>query len=229
MPHFLRIPPKEKKTKRKKKHFWPGFYEWLPSVAGSDAFSTALSTHNPQINARFFHLHICYCHCHCCCCCALRLLGFECCSLFVSFRFVSIFFFLAFMIIAVIQFSAACAIRFHLFAIEIFMRCVTFAHCVNAFCFYTINSLFLLLVDGGVVATAAGCCYFQKRERERDSCMFWWSNLIRFYIDISQEIHRFTRAFCTYTFSQFTLMPRICVGILLTGSWCILFCFFCLL
>lgn len=39
-----------------------------------------------EINARFFHLHICYCHCHCCCC-ALRLLGFECCSLFVSFRF----------------------------------------------------------------------------------------------------------------------------------------------
>lgn len=57
-------------------------------------------------------------------------LGFDDVVVHFSFVLFSFLFLFIFMIIAVIQFSAACAIRFHLFAIEIFMRCVTFAHIV---------------------------------------------------------------------------------------------------
>lgn len=120
--------------KRIKETFLARFLRMLPSTRVLDAFSTALSTHNPQINARFFHLHICHCHC----CCAPSF-GSNVVVHF-SFRFFPFFSF-AFMIIAVIQFSAACAIRFHLFAIEIFMWCVTIAHCAVQMCFVLIRSI----------------------------------------------------------------------------------------
>lgn len=42
----------------------------------------------------------------------------------------------------------------------------------------------------------------------RDSCIFSWGNLIHFYINISQEIHRFTWAFWICT-----LMPWLFMGI----------------
>lgn len=215
MPHFPRIlllrKKKKKEEKWKRKRFWPGFLRMLPSASVSDAFSTALSTQNPQINARFFHLHICYCHC----CCATSL-GSN--VVHFSFRFVLQFFFAPFLwLLLLFNFQLLVLYDFiylqlkylcdalHLRIVQMYIRCI------NAFCFYTINSSFscfwpMLLLLLLLFPMAL------RKSSKRDSCMFLWSNLIRFYIDISQEIHRFTGAFCTLYIVHIFTSSHSCQG-----------------
>lgn len=122
------------------------------------------ATQNPQTNGRFFIFY--FFHCRCCCVTWLRVW-----MLFTLLSFYFLFFSFIFMIIAVIQFSVACAIRFHLFTIEIFMRCDTFAHSENvyhiyAFCFYAINSFY---------SDCCCCClerFFKEIEREIHVCFY---------------------------------------------------------
>lgn len=127
---FFRI--KEKRDKRN--IFGQVFYlQMLPSIRGtrrilSGIFNSQSTNKCTIFPSSYLLLSLLLC----------SIARFKCCcSLFFSFLSFP-FFACAFMIIAVIQFSAACAIRFHLFAIEIFMRCVTFAH-------YTVQMRFVFI------------------------------------------------------------------------------------
>lgn len=111
-------------------------------------------------NTPFFHLYIWHCHCYC-----VIWFGLD-----VSLFSLLCFPFFAFLwLLLLFNFQLLGAIRFHLFAIEIFMRCVTFAHCDKMFCFVFMRSIcsFFLLS----FFFCCCCFWFHREEKERFICV----------------------------------------------------------
>lgn len=126
-----------------------------------------------------------------CLCSHFLLFSFRCLCFFVRFHFYDYCYYSIFSCLLVV-------LRFHLFAIEIFMRmrcvCASHIHCV-----LLANNRCVLFI----ICFRSRLCPFPFCFARDCFSLYIFTiqkgNLMYFYSDISQENHRFTEAFCVFT------------------------------